>query len=472
MSVKVLIADDEIKANKVVQKNYKQQIADANIVEFVGDGEEALRIIKVNKSSLDLIIVDLKMSPMGGIELIDLLTSQSTPIKIIVISAYASGEEIKNHFQNNENVLGFLEKPFDINRLNKIIQENFSLSSPSNLFDYSQFDAETSLFVREQTEEIRGLIKRTAQGILDIGQKLLEIKEKLGHGNFLNWLKTEFNWSEPSAQRFMQVARQFKSIDLMDLEIAPSALYILSAPSTPDSVRQEAVSRAKAGENITYTTAKEIKHQYQIAIAENKLKESDARVSVENKPLLAQSKIEVDRSNEEKELKSSPKQKIISVVPRQITDEGQTLVRAGSWYQLGQKHLLYCGKPDSSQFKKRLPKEIALSIAFPPTSGWQPANLEANSELSFYSRYRDLDTVTFKEMVQCAFELYTEDRESVVFSYLPEPQLLLLAHQLGCRCFIAEPETKKCEAIINMWKKDVGNLMHDVQSASVRSFRL
>ena len=454
MTIKILIADDEIKANKVVQKNYKKQVANVNIVDFVGDGEAALKIIEANKSSLDLILVDLKMSPMGGIALINHIAARHIPIKIIAISAYVSPEEIENDFQTNQNVLGFLEKPFNMNKLNEMIQNNFSIASSSKIFDYSQLDSGTSTFVREQTEEIRGLMKRTAQGILDIGQKLLEIKEKLGHGNFLNWLKTEFNWSEPSAQRFMQVARQFKSIDLMNLEIAPSALYILSAPSTPDSVRQEAVSRAKAGENITYTTAKEIKHQYQTAIAENK-KESDVQVSVANELSGKRSEIEVARLNEE-ELKPSPEQKIIAVVPKQITDEGQTVVRAGSWYQLGQKHLLYCGKPDSFQFEKQLPKEIALSIAFPPTSNWQPTNLEANSELSFYSRYQDLDTVAFKEMIQRALELYTEDRELVVFSYLPEPQLLILAHQLGCRCFIAESEIKKCEAIIDMWKNNFG----------------
>ena len=457
MTIKILIADDEIKANKVVQKNYKKQVDNVNIVDFVGDGEAALKIIEANKSALDLVLVDLKMSPMGGIALINHLNVRHIPIKIIAISAYVSSEEIENNFQNNQNVLGFLEKPFDMNQLNEIIQNNFSLASSSKIFDYSQLDSGTSMFVREQTEEIRGLIKRTAQGILDIGQKLLEIKEKLGHGNFLSWLKTEFNWSEPSAQRFMQVARQFKSIDLMDLEIAPSALYILSAPSTPDSVRQEAVSRAKAGENITYTTAKEIKHQYQTDIAENK-KERNVQVSVADKLSSQQSEIKVARLDEEKELKPLPEQEIIAVVPRQITDEEQTVVRAGSWYQLGQKHLLYCGKPDSSQFKKRLPKEIALSIAFPPTSNWQLTNLGANSELSFYSRYQDLDTVTFKEMIQRAFELYTEERESVVFSYLPEPQLLILAHQLGCCCFIAESEIKKCEAIIDMWKKGVAQM--------------
>ena len=64
----------------------------------------------------------------------------------------------------------------------------------------------------------------------------------------------------------MQVARQFESIKLMDLSIAPSALYILSAPSTPNSVREEALKRARAGENITYTTAKEIKQKSQALI--------------------------------------------------------------------------------------------------------------------------------------------------------------------------------------------------------------
>ncbi|NJO97110.1 MAG: response regulator [Pleurocapsa sp. CRU_1_2] len=41
MSLKILIADDEIKANKVVQKSYKEQIN--NLVDFAGDGREALK---------------------------------------------------------------------------------------------------------------------------------------------------------------------------------------------------------------------------------------------------------------------------------------------------------------------------------------------------------------------------------------------------------------------------------------------
>ena len=457
MSVKILIADDEIKANKVVQKSYKEQID--NIVDFAGDGEEALKIIEANKSSLDLALVDLKMSPMGGLELINYLKEKQIPLKIIVLSAYISLDESKKYFHNNENILAFLEKPFEINKLKKIIQKNFSLDSSTQVFDYSQLDSKTSVFVQEQTEEIRVLMKRTAQGILDIGQRLLIIKEKLGHGNFLNWLKLEFNWSEPTAQRFMQVARQFKSVNLMDLSIAPSALYILSAPSTADWVREEAISRAQAGENITYTTAKEIKQKSQstslIEVKKDEKIEEEREKAFVKPETQSVSDVRFPVLARPLTRKSEPlrKQEILAVIPQQTTDKEET-VRLGSWLRLGEKHLLYCGEPNSPQFKLRLPEQVALILAFPPTPEWQLATpIEANSEIAFFSRYQDVDLITLKKIIRLSLELYTESKETIVFSFLPEPELLILAHQLGCCCFIAEPNLKRCEAIVARWKK-------------------
>jgi hypothetical protein len=42
------------------------------------------------------------------------------------------------------------------------------------------------------------------------------------------------------------------------LPIQPSAAYLLAAPAVPDEARQVAIQKAKSGEEITYTTAKEI----------------------------------------------------------------------------------------------------------------------------------------------------------------------------------------------------------------------
>lgn len=59
----------------------------------------------------------------------------------------------------------------------------------------------------------------------------------------------------------MQVANSFRENYQID-NFAPSALYELAAPSTPQAARNEALERAKAGEAITYTAAKAIKQKY------------------------------------------------------------------------------------------------------------------------------------------------------------------------------------------------------------------
>lgn len=129
-------------------------------------------------------------------------------------------------------------------------------------FDYAILEAETRKNIQQYTNEIKGLMNRTVQNTIEIGQKLIEVKEQLGHGNFTNWLKFEFHWSISTATRFMQVGEQFKFIKMANLDIAASALYLLAAPSTPDKARKETLGRAMAGEAITCTLTKEIVNRH------------------------------------------------------------------------------------------------------------------------------------------------------------------------------------------------------------------
>lgn len=70
----------------------------------------------------------------------------------------------------------------------------------------------------------------------------------LGHGNFLPWIEAEFGMSEDTAGRFMQVASRLADKIPHGAEFAPSVLYSLAAPNTPDEVREETLRRAAAGE--------------------------------------------------------------------------------------------------------------------------------------------------------------------------------------------------------------------------------
>ena len=113
-----------------------------------------------------------------------------------------------------------------------------------SLFDYNALEPETREFVEQRTDEIRVLVKRSAQDIIEIGRMLTEVKGALEYGKFGDWLSAEFEWSQMTASRFMRVHARFKSNNLLDFNIAPSALCLLASPSTPDDAVDEALERA------------------------------------------------------------------------------------------------------------------------------------------------------------------------------------------------------------------------------------
>lgn len=130
------------------------------------------------------------------------------------------------------------------------------IPAAQSTFDYSVLDASAAAIARSTAKSIRNLESVAKQSIVEIGQALIGVKEHLGHGNFLAWVAAEFDWTDQTARNFMNVAAAFKSKDVLNLTIDPSALYVLAAPSTPDPVRAEMIERAQSGERITHATAK------------------------------------------------------------------------------------------------------------------------------------------------------------------------------------------------------------------------
>ena len=104
------------------------------------------------------------------------------------------------------------------------------------LFDYASLDTETRAFVQEKAQSIHARLKRTAEDVIAIGLDLIAVKVRLGHGQFLSWMKSEFEMTEMSAVRFMQVAKRFGNKSNIMLDLPITILYALAAPSTPDVV--------------------------------------------------------------------------------------------------------------------------------------------------------------------------------------------------------------------------------------------
>jgi hypothetical protein len=335
-------------------------------------------------------------------------------------------------------------------------------------FDYTLLDATTSQFVQQQTGEIRALMKLSFESIVQIGQKLKTVKEQLGHGYFRDWLKAEFKWGAWTATKFMQVAERFEGTNFSHLDIAPSALYDLAAPSTPQAAREEALNRAASGETITHTTAKAIKQKYATPSTKPKQQPEPEEVSQLPSPPTQTPLLEQSRSKPQIIAILPPKQPLVStkttnVLVPQSRSTLQGIQPAlpvsapdvpGDWWQLG-RHLLYCGDPNSPQFLERVKQEVdlvQLLVAFPSSVDWQPA-IRARARLiidQFLPQGKKLDELDY--FLESALLLYSRLNEIVVSCYIPSPEIISIINRQSRRGLFAEPDSRRVAAIISDWK--------------------
>ena len=90
------------------------------------------------------------------------------------------------------------------------------------------------------TGEIVELKKQAGEAILGIGQRLIEAKEMLPHGEWLPWLTERVEFSPRTAQNFMRLAREWSNTQtLADLGASKALTLLALPPEERDSFIQD-----------------------------------------------------------------------------------------------------------------------------------------------------------------------------------------------------------------------------------------
>jgi CheY-like chemotaxis protein len=106
----VLLAEDDA----ILRGTVREILEGANYTVFeVGDGEEALEVLK--QGHIDLLLLDLNMPKLSGLEVLDQVESQ--PPVIIVVSAFESFNEGELRKAVGPKLIGYLRKPFQPQKL-------------------------------------------------------------------------------------------------------------------------------------------------------------------------------------------------------------------------------------------------------------------------------------------------------------------------------------------------------------------
>lgn len=115
---RILIIDDEEPIAELV----KASLEDHYNVAVATSAYSGIKYM--NEHRADLILLDIKMPGMNGLEALEKIRAQHPEVIVIMLTAYASTQNIEK--ARNLGAYGFITKPFDVNELRNCIARAFT----------------------------------------------------------------------------------------------------------------------------------------------------------------------------------------------------------------------------------------------------------------------------------------------------------------------------------------------------------
>lgn len=166
----ILIVDDEPR----LLKSLSLLLRDSFDVVTASNGKEGYELFKTNPY-LSMILLDLDMPVMNGIEMLERVRGENNKMKVVVMTGRSSHEWARQCADMN--VQGYLEKPFDIDELTGKIRK---------ILKIKECDILRSIFGKEYDERmtsISNVTKRALEYIYSTDPSEFNIKQIAAHLN-------------------------------------------------------------------------------------------------------------------------------------------------------------------------------------------------------------------------------------------------------------------------------------------------
>ena len=111
---KLLIVDDEVDIREFAKRFFSKRGID---VTTASNGEEAL--IAVEQHKPDLVLLDITMEKMSGVEALKKLRERNNQVKVIMVTGIEDEETVKQ--AKGYDVKGYIHKPLILEELEKVV---------------------------------------------------------------------------------------------------------------------------------------------------------------------------------------------------------------------------------------------------------------------------------------------------------------------------------------------------------------
>ena len=114
----ILIVDDEKHLLMALKKYLTSEGYDITTCDNGADG-----IKEAKQKKYDLVITDIKMPEMGGVDVIKNIEKLDAKVKFLIITAYTITGEITDLIERSKRVHGYIFKPFEMAHLQEKIEQ-------------------------------------------------------------------------------------------------------------------------------------------------------------------------------------------------------------------------------------------------------------------------------------------------------------------------------------------------------------
>lgn len=119
----ILVVDDELGP----RESLRMILRDDYRVETAVNGKEAISLI--NNNDFDLIILDIRMPEMNGIDLLKVIRGKTPETEVIIVTAYASVDTATEALRLG--AVDYLNKPFEVSHVRSVVKKGLNKRSQS-----------------------------------------------------------------------------------------------------------------------------------------------------------------------------------------------------------------------------------------------------------------------------------------------------------------------------------------------------
>jgi CheY-like chemotaxis protein len=121
LSVYILVVDDEPDVEALFRQQFRRELRSGRFqMEFAASAPVALRrAVEIRERSLILILSDINMPGMSGLEMLPMVRAARPEVPVIMITAYGDPDTRRNAIERG--AVGLLTKPIDFAALRQEI---------------------------------------------------------------------------------------------------------------------------------------------------------------------------------------------------------------------------------------------------------------------------------------------------------------------------------------------------------------